>query len=99
MKVELRYFDGCPSWRVAEERLRSALDSTGHADTEIIRRRIETAAEAERLSFRGSPTILIDDRDPFGEAGGSCGLACRLYRTPEGLSGSPTRAQLEQVIP
>ena len=98
MKVELRYFDGCPSWRAAEQRLRSALDSTGHADAEIILRRVETEADAERLSFRGSPTILIDDRDPFDETGGSFGLACRVYRTSEGLSGSPTQAQLEQVM-
>jgi hypothetical protein len=45
MRVELQYFEGCPHWKLAHQR-----------------------------------------------------LACRVYRTPTGLSGSPTTAQLVQAL-
>ena len=32
MEVRLLYFDGCPNWTVAEERLRSALVSLVQGD-------------------------------------------------------------------
>lgn len=37
--------------------------------------RVETAEDAERLRFVGSPTILIDGRDPFGGTEGT-GSTC-----------------------
>src|SRR5437879_5892831 len=56
MNVELLYFDGCPHWRVADERLRAAAHRRG---LEVRHRLVTTAAEAEAAHFRGSPTILI----------------------------------------
>jgi hypothetical protein len=55
--------------------------------------RVETAEDAERLRFIGSPTILVDGRDPFAGVAAPFGLTCRVYRTPEGLAGSPTLDQ------
>jgi hypothetical protein len=40
--------------------------------------RVETHEEAVRLGFRGSPTILVDGRDPFADGRGDLGLACRV---------------------
>lgn len=98
MKVELLYFDGCPNWTVADERLAQALTATGRDDITVQRRNVATAEEAERVGFTGSPTIRIDDRDPFRTGSEQVGLACRVYPTPDGLSGSPTVEQLVEVL-
>ena len=98
MEVTLRYFDGCPNWQTAEARVREALTATGHPDVAVRRERVETAEAAERLAFVGSPTLLIDGRDPFETPGAPFGLACRVYRTPAGLAGSPTVDQLREVL-
>ena len=62
------------------------------------RRLVETPEEAEASRFRGSPTILVDGEDPFASGDMAFGLACRLYRTPDGPAGSPTTEQLEAVL-
>jgi hypothetical protein len=68
------------------------------ADVEPVLERVETAEEAERLRFIGSPTILVDGRDPFAGAEAAFGLTCRVYQTPEGLAGSPTPDQLRGAL-
>jgi hypothetical protein len=37
------------------------------ASVEPILERLETSEDADRLHFIGSPTILVDGRDPFAE--------------------------------
>ena len=98
MDVRLLYFDGCPNWTVAEERLRSALVRVGRSDEPIHRVLVETAEEAERLGFVGSPTIFIDGRDPFAVGGEQPALACRVFTTPDGRAGSPTLEQLVEAL-
>ncbi len=65
MEVRLLYFERCPHWQTLHGRLREALRAVGMADVEPILERVETAEDAERLRFIGSPTILVDGRDPF----------------------------------
>lgn len=98
MDVTLLYFDGCPNWRVAEQNLRWAAAEVGISDVRVRRRRVETDEEAERLGFAGSPTILLDGVDPFAEFDAPVSLSCRLYRTPSGMAGAPTTAQLRDAI-
>jgi len=96
INVSLLYFEGCPNWHEAADRLRQALDTTGHVDTTIKYVQVSTPEEAERMQFRGSPTVLVNGRDPFEEPDMAVGLACRLYRTEDGgRAGPPT---LEQLI-
>ena len=96
MEITLQYFDGCPNWEVLDHRIAEALH--GRTDASIIRQRDETTEEAIRLGFHGSPTILIDGIDPFAEPSAPVGLACRVFRTPNGLAGSPTLEQLHAVF-
>ena len=96
MEIMLQYFDGCPNWEVLDHRIAEALH--GRTDASIIRQRVETTEEAIRLGFHGSPTILIDGIDPFAEPSAPVGLACRVFRTPNGLAGSPTLEQLHAVF-
>jgi hypothetical protein len=97
MKIRLLYFDGCPHWRLADERLDEALRQLGLPQT-AERVRVETSEAAEAWRFHGSPSVLIDDEDPFAEPDAPVGLACRLYRTPEGLQGAPTVDQLVAAL-
>ncbi|GAB3885155.1 thioredoxin family protein [Terrabacter terrigena] len=98
MDVQLLYFDGCPNWLVAEERLRDALAVAGRGDARISRVLVETPQEAEQLGFIGSPTILLDGRDPFATGTERPALACRVFTTPEGRAGSPTVEQLVEAL-
>ena len=97
MDVVLQYFDGCPGWRVADERVRSALAAAG-VDATITHAEVPTLADAERVGFAGSPTILIDGRDPFGDAAATPSLACRRYATERGLEPSPSVDQILAAI-
>lgn len=93
--VTLLYFDGCPSWQIADARLGQL---AAERDLTVTRRRVETPEEAERLGFRGSPTILVDGEDVFARGDEPVGLACRLHQTPEGPAGAPTLDMLREAM-
>lgn len=95
MKVELLYFDDCPNWKLADEHLQALAETR---DLQVEHRLVTTPEEAEAARFRGSPTVLVDGRDPFATGDEPFGLACRVYQTPEGPAGSPTRDQLEAAL-
>ena len=98
MDVTLLYFDGCPNWTVAEERVREALSQVGAPRDALRLQTVTTPEEAEELRFRGSPTLLVDGADPFADESAPVGLSCRVYPTPEGLAGSPTVEQIVSVL-
>ena len=98
MDVEVRFVEGCPSLPVIRQRLRHALDAVGRAGVDVRFRRVRTEAEAEALGFTGSPTILIDGIDLFRQPGAVVGLSCRLYRTAQGATGSPSNEQLTGAL-
>jgi hypothetical protein len=93
--VTLLYFDGCPNWQVADQRLRRLADEVAFT---LERRQIDTPAEAEQAGFRGSPTVLVDGNDPFATGDEPSGLACRVYATEDGPQGAPTLEQLRAVL-
>ena len=102
MRIELFYFDGCPSHAELLPRLRELLANQG-IEEEIELHRVETPEEAERERFLGSPTVRIDgeDVDPSAKDRDDFGLECRLYRTEEGLVRTPPeswiRAKLDRA--
>jgi len=91
--VTLLYFDGCPNWEETHARVRQALREAG-ASEHVTVRRVETDEQAHQLSFRGSPTVLIDGQDPFADPIAPVGLACRVFRTTTGLAGAPPVEEL-----
>jgi hypothetical protein len=96
MRVEVLYFEGCPTHRVAEETLREVL---AREDAEVELVAVDTDEEAQRLRFPGSPTIRVDGEDLFpvpGRMGYT--LSCRMYATPEGLRGSPTAEMVHAAL-
>jgi len=94
MEITVQYFDNCPNWQLAEDRLRQVLDELGRSDQPIRRQRVETPEEAERVVFGGSPTILIDGIDAFPDPAGPAGYACRVY----GGDAAPTAEQLREAL-
>jgi len=89
VKVELLWWDGCPSHPEALEDLRRVLREEG-VDAEVQLVEVASDEQAERERFFGSPTIRIDGEDPVppGE-GDPVGLSCRVYRLRDGRP-SPT---------
>ncbi len=97
VQVELLWFAGCPNWQETEARLRQALPLAG-VDADIALVEVATGEDAERLRFRGSPTVLLDGLDPFAQESDPVGLSCRVFRTPDGLRGAPTVEQLVAAL-
>ena len=96
MEITLQYFDGCPNWEVLDQRLAEVVND--RSDVRVIRQLVETPEDAVRLGFHGSPTVLVDGIDPFADERTHVGLACRMFRTPAGIAGSPTVEQLREAI-
>lgn len=94
--MTLLYFEGCPHWKMADAHLRNL--TTEIADLKVTRHLVETPEEADRVGFRGSPSILIDGVDAFSDPGAPVGLSCRVYQTPDGPAGSPTLGQLREML-
>lgn len=96
MEVVLQYFDDCPNWKEAAAHLDALVAEVPGLVVSL--QRVETAEEAERENFRGSPSILVDGVDPFAPDDAPVGLACRVYPAPHGPAGSPTLEQLRAAI-
>ena len=94
MEIDLLYVPDCPNRDAARTLVEQALVQANRVAV-VREREVRSSEEAERLTMRGSPTILVNGRDPFaGDAAAPTGLACRLYRSDAGVSGVPTLRQL-----
>jgi hypothetical protein len=98
MKVEVLYFDGCPTYETATNTLRAVLVKEGvEAQIELLA--VNTDEEARRLRFPGSPTIRVDGRDLFPTTEREdWRLGCRVYPTAEGLRGSPSAEMFKDAL-
>lgn len=88
-------FDGCPNWQATNANLEALAVEFGF---DFDRRQVETNDDAHRLRFRGSPTVLIDDRDVFADGDDPIGLSCRTYPTDHGLAGALNVQQLRDAL-
>ena len=98
MRITIQYFEGCPHWKIADERVQGVLRRLGREDVTLEHQLIDSPQTAERVGFHGSPTILIDGRDPFATGREQIGMACRLYRTESGAQSAPTEAELLRLL-
>jgi len=68
-------------------------------DAEVDLVAVNTDEEARRLRFPGSPTIRVGGEDLFPVSEREdWRLGCRVYATPEGLSGSPSAEMLREAL-
>jgi peroxiredoxin len=92
-RVELRWWEGCPTHDRAEELLTRTLVELNRGEVHVVRREVRTRDEAKALGFVGSPTFAVGGRDLFG-SDAQPALTCRLYRS-DGRSGPlPSSADL-----
>lgn len=54
--IELLCFPGCPIWHDTDARVREAVKVAG-VDADVVLVEVASAQDAERLRFRGSPTV------------------------------------------
>lgn len=97
MKIELLYFDGCPSWQNALDNLKSVLHEEGITESVNVLE-IMNDEQAQKEKFLGSPSIRIDGNDLWFEQRENYSLSCRVYATPEGVKGWPTDEMLRSKI-
>jgi hypothetical protein len=94
MKVEIFYFEGCPNYKPASERLRAVIHQEGtSADVDEIG--VPNEAAARDLGFLGSPTIRINgvDIEPASRNAGVTGFACRCY-----AGGLPSTEMIQAAL-
>lgn len=100
MKIELLYFDGCPSWEKALKNLKTALQ-VERINAEIELNCVKDNDHAAQLKFLGSFSFRGNIIDWWSEERNRYHLSCRFYATPEGMHGAPTvemfRQQLRQM--
>ena len=96
MKIELYYFDGCPTYKTAYKNLREVLSEKG-IDSEIKSIRVDSSEAAEKLNFQGSPSIRIDGQDIEGKEE-DYSYSCRLFEIEGKLTGVPTKEYLSEKI-
>ena len=99
MKIELLYFEGCPSYLPARQTLREALDSLGRED-QIREIEVRTQADAEAIRFVGSPSIRINgfDIEPWARTARGFGLSCRTYVNGSRHGGVPSAELIRRAI-
>lgn len=88
----------CPNAGPAAKLLQRALVSIGLDGAAFTTRAISDMYEAEAAGFTGSPSFMVDGRDLFAEPGRAPGIACRVYRTPDGLAGLPSLDQMRRAL-
>ena len=99
MKVELLYWDGCPSHAEALALLEEVMAAKG-VEATVELREITSKAEAVEERLPGSPTIRVDGRD-IDSVGANPrpALTCRLYYLPGGkVSPVLSREALEEAL-
>jgi hypothetical protein len=100
MKIELLYFDGCPSWKNGLKNLKSALEEEDlSAPIDVIE--VKDNEQANQLKFLGSPSFRVDGQELWPEERETYELSCRVFPSSEGIKGFPTvtmlRGQLKQL--
>ncbi|MBI5944708.1 MAG: thioredoxin family protein [Chloroflexi bacterium] len=97
MKIELLYFDGCPSWQAGLQNLKSALQLEGiKAEVNLVN--VQDDADAIRLEFLGSPSFRVNNVELWTETRETFALSCRVYPTSEGMKGWPTVEMLREKL-
>lgn len=98
-RVELLWWEGCPSTGEALELLRAEVGAVGLDPEAIVVREVASESDAEDERFVGSPTIRIDGRDLQPVPQEPVGLSCRVYRLADGrVSPLPDRSEVRQTL-
>ena len=97
--VEIFFFEGCPNYEGARELAEQVAAELG-AEPDLRLVNVETADEARRLRFLGSPTIRVNGHDvePGADDRSDFALSCRVYRTDSGFNGQPEESWVRDAL-
>ena len=98
-RVQILYFDGCPSHEPARalvERLAREL----RVEPEIEFVKVADSEAAVALRFLGSPTVRIDgvDVEPGAGERRDFAFSCRIYRSDWGASEQPEESWVRDAL-
>ena len=98
MVIRVMTFEGCPNCEATRDLVAETVKELHlHADIEAIQ--VSSDEEARRYDFLGSPTIQVDGRDiEVSRRAGKASFSCRVYRTPNGITGVPPNNILLDAI-
>jgi hypothetical protein len=99
MKVELLWWEGCPSHPEALADLERVLREE-RVDEQVSMVEVESDDQAQRERFPGSPTIRLDGEDAVpADPGEPFSLTCRVYKLRDGrVSATPDPEDLREAI-
>ncbi len=98
MKIELLYFDGCPTYRQVLKSLEELKSEHGW-DFEIELVNVDTDEKAIELNFVGSPTIRVDGVELFPPPKDApFARACRMFQWKGKILGAPPKEMLRTAI-
>jgi hypothetical protein len=99
VKVELLWWEGCPSHPETLADLRTVLREEG-VDADVQLTEVETDEQARSERFPGSPTIRLDGEDAFpAQDGDPFSLTCRIYHLRDGrVSPTPDPEDIRAAV-
>ena len=98
MKIELLYLTDCPSYQGARIAVEQVLVEEGiAAPMEMVC--VMDEDDATMKQFVGSPTLRVNGADLFpDQMSGVYSMQCRVYHTPQGFKGIPTKEVLRAAL-
>jgi hypothetical protein len=98
VRVSFLYYEDCPSYDLALERLREVMDEEGiPGEVEVVK--VETEEQARELRFVGSPTIRVDGQEIDPHIDPRYALTCRAYRLEDDrTSPLPSKDMIRQAF-
>jgi hypothetical protein len=98
VRVSFLYYEECPSYDLALERLREVMDEEGIPnEVEVIK--VESEEQARKLRFVGSPTICVDGQDIDPPSDSRYALTCRAYRLADDrISPLPSKDMIRRAF-
>jgi hypothetical protein len=98
LRVSFLYYEDCPSYDLALERLREVMVEEGiTSEVEVIK--VETEEQARQLRFIGSPTIRVDGQDIDPPSDPHYALTCRVYRLEDNrISPLPSKDMIRRAL-
>ena len=91
-------FEGCPHCGAARDLVETTVRELHlHVDIEAVL--VKNDSEARHYHFLGSPSIQVDGLDiERNRRNDEASFACRLYRSPSGVTAVPPRELLVEAI-
>jgi hypothetical protein len=98
VQVSFLYYEDCPSYDLALERLREVMaEESIPGEVEVIK--VETEEQARELRFVGSPTIRVDGQDIDPPRDSTYALSCRAYHLEDGrISPLPSKDMIRRAL-